>query len=203
VVGEEEAADKPGPIADWILRRATGRGWDDWFQALDRGGAERLAGQREVAAWLRDQYHCAPSWSQTIAAGYLRARVPGQPGQTADGFVAGVSRVVAAPASRVWRALADDGERLAWLCAATSVTASTPEKSLRLEPEDGTRVDLDLYKRGEAKCALTVQHRRLADAAAAAAARTFWAEALDRLRERVAAEPAPDPSPATEAPDPP
>ncbi|MBP8948290.1 MAG: SRPBCC domain-containing protein, partial [Candidatus Promineofilum sp.] len=59
-----------------------------------------------------------------------------------------------------------------------------PPKSLRLTWEDGTSVEVALTDKGE-RTTVTVQHNKLADAAAAEQMKGYWAEVLTRLGDHV------------------
>ena len=81
----------------------------------------------------------------------------------------------------VFHAWADDATRAHWLPdAAITIRKATPPKSLRLTWADGTSVEVGLADKGD-RTAVSVQHTKLPDAAAAERMKAYWAEALGRL----------------------
>jgi hypothetical protein len=56
------AAETPAPAlatSDAAIRERTGRGWEEWFDALDEwGGGERS--HREIARWVGEQLGVVP-----------------------------------------------------------------------------------------------------------------------------------------------
>ena len=67
-----------------------------------------------------------------------------------------------------------------------TISKATPNKSLRIAWGDGkTRVDVELYPKGEGKTQVSVQHSKLASAAAAAKQNAYSRQALERLTDVV------------------
>src|SRR5918996_2281461 len=98
---EAGGADVPLPTSDEAIRERTGRGWEEWFDPLDRWSA---AGRphREIARWVADQLRIEPlAWNvQAITVAYERARGGRAVGEHEDGFAVSVSRTVAVPVDR-------------------------------------------------------------------------------------------------------
>ncbi len=76
-------------ISDAAVRKATGKGWDEWFALLDSEGAEALP-HKQIARLLHDRGYIASSWwCQMVTVGYERARGKRVLGETESaGFVA-------------------------------------------------------------------------------------------------------------------
>src|SRR5215207_5981830 len=93
------AAEKP-PLAtsDDEIRRRTGRGWEEWFDALDEWGAAERA-HREIARWLAEQQGIDPlAWNaQAIAYSYERTHGLREVGEHPEGFTVTASKTVAVP----------------------------------------------------------------------------------------------------------
>ena len=69
-----------------------------------------------------------------------------------------------------------------------TIRTATPKKSLRILWGDGkSRVDVMFYAKGKGKSQVSVDHRRLADGKEAARMKSYWSQALDRLKERLEA----------------
>src|SRR5688572_29079239 len=148
----------PLTVSEEVIRRRTGRGWEEWFDLLDEWGAgDRKHG--EIAAHVMEA-HDADGWSaQAVTVSYERARAGRAVGQHSDGFTVSATKTVAVPVERLYDAFLDErpaelGER----------TATRP-KSARFDWGDaGTRVHVTFWPKGDAKSALAVSHERLPDA---------------------------------------
>jgi uncharacterized protein YndB with AHSA1/START domain len=138
-------------VSDEAVRRATGRGWEEWIRWLDeRGAADRS--HQEIVALLREQGGVESGWwQQMVTVGYERAKGRRVEGQTADtGFQIGVSRTIPLPVDEVWRRLTGpDGVR-AWLGDAPT---------LRFEP--GEQYCLDDGTTGEVRVAVAGDRLRV------------------------------------------
>ncbi|HEV2784946.1 MAG TPA: DUF4287 domain-containing protein [Solirubrobacteraceae bacterium] len=167
-----------------VIRRRTGRGWEEWFDLLDAWGAvDRPHG--EIARWLAAE-HGADGWSsQSIAVSYERARGLRAVGERADGFAATATKTVAVPVEVLYDAFADESLRARWLPGAElrRRTATRP-KSARFDWGDGqTRLIVSFVAKGEAKSTLALSHERIADAEQAERHKAFWRERVAVLKE--------------------
>jgi len=124
-----------------------------------------------------------------ITVYYEQARGMRVPHQTAEGFAANGSRTLSVGLPALYRAWADEKERRRWLPdARLEIRGATPKRSLRIVWGDGkSRLDVMFYDKGKGKSQVTVDHRRLADAKEAARMKSYWAAALDRLKEKLEA----------------
>jgi Domain of unknown function (DUF4287) len=167
------------------VERATGRGYEAWFDLLDTwGAAERKHG--EIAAWLIDEHGVDGWWAQTVTVEFERARGLREPGGGRDGFFsASASKTVAVPVERLFAAFVDPGLRARWLPGAELRERTTqPCRSARFDWEDGaTRLVVGFTAKGEAKSQVALEHERLPDAEASEKARAYWREHLVALKE--------------------
>ncbi|HEY3444632.1 MAG TPA: DUF4287 domain-containing protein [Paludibaculum sp.] len=171
-----------GTISSDAVKAKTGKGWDDWFTLLDAAGAAKWP-HKETAAWLHTAHAVPAWWRQMITVEYERARGLRQVCEKVNGFSASISRTLAAPAERVYPFWVDTELRSQWLPANPKIRKATENRSLRITWPDGTNVDVMFYPKGDAKMQLTVEHARLADAAAVQTRKEFWSAALARLKE--------------------
>lgn len=103
-------------------------------------------------------------------------------GPPAEGYRAYASKTVNVPVDRLFQAWADDSVRAGWLGEGKlTVRGTTENKSLRARWEDGTSVDVRFTAKGDAKSEVSVDHRQIADEAAAAAQKSVWKESLAKL----------------------
>jgi hypothetical protein len=170
--------------SDETVRRASGRGWAEWFALLDAwGAADRAHG--EIAAWLAAEHDVASWWTQAITVEYEHARGLRAPGGGRDGlFSAGASKTVAVPVERLFAAFVDAEQRERWLCgAALRERTSQPGRSARFDWDDGsTRVLVGFTAKDEARSQVALQHERLPSSEAAEKAKAFWRERLTALK---------------------
>jgi len=177
-------AEAPLVVSDEVIRRRTGRGWEEWFDLLDAEGAsERPHG--ENARWLSEE-HSVDGWSaQTITVSYERARGLRAVGQRPDGFSVTAQKTVAVPVDRLYEAFVDESLRERWLPDGElrERTATRP-KSARFDWGDGeTRVIVGFEAQGEAKSTAALAHERIPDAEQAERMKTYWRERVATLKE--------------------
>jgi uncharacterized protein YndB with AHSA1/START domain len=173
--------------SDAVLEARTGCTWERWVSALDRVQAYTWS-HREIAAHVREKYEIPGWWAQGVTVGYERIKGLRAVGQRRDGsFEATKSRTFAVPLVRLYRAFHDARSRARWLPGVKlTVRAATRGKSMRITWPDRTSVAVAFTSKGPAKSQVAVQHGKLADRAAAARMKQYWAERLDALQEVLA-----------------
>lgn len=177
-------ATAPG-MSDAAVRKRTGKDWAEWFALLDSAGCAALDHKGIVAKV--DAAGGGDWWSQMITVAYERARGLRVKHQKTDGFSVSASRTLPVSAATVFARWKDARKRKSWLPDPLTITTATAAKSLRIAWGDGaTRVEVNLYEKGPQKCQVSVEHNKLADAAAAERMKAFWGEALDRLKATLA-----------------
>jgi hypothetical protein len=182
---ETKANDAPAlTVSDEVIRRRTGRGWEEWFDLLDEWGAIARP-HAEIARWLASE-HGIDGWSsQSVTVSYERARGLRAVGEHADGFAVTASKTVAVPVERLYDAFVEESQRERWLPDGNlrERTATRP-KSARFDWGDGdTRVIVGFEAKGDAKSLVALEHARLADATEAERMKAFWRERVAVLKE--------------------
>lgn len=174
-------------IGDEAVRKATGKGWEEWLAILDEAGAKGMD-HPAIVAVLHDTHGLADWWSQMVTVGYEQARGLREKNQTATGFQASMSKTIAAPVARLYKAWADEAEREKWLGdIPVEVRVANEDKNIRLTwlkdgPEQGTPVEVGFFVKDGARGMVQVQQNKLADAEAVARVRAFWSVKLETLR---------------------
>jgi uncharacterized protein YndB with AHSA1/START domain len=191
---EPSTAEEPVLAAsDDAIRRRTGRGWEEWFDALDEWGAAERP-HREIARWVAEQLGIEPlAWNtQAVTVSYERARRSRAVGERVDGFAVTASKTVAAPVEALYEAFVDESWRVRWLPAGgLRVRTATKARSARFDWGDGsTRVAVAFTAKGEAKSIVALEHARLADAQEAKTMKAFWRERVAAVKELLEQEPA-------------
>jgi hypothetical protein len=174
------------PTSDESMRKATGRGYAEWFAILDGRGA-RERSHTETAAWLVADQAVAGWWSQAITVGYERARGRALH-QMAVGYRIGANRTIGVGADRLLAAIADEVTRARWLPDA----AMTPRRrgampaalTLRFDwAEPASRLAFFIVPKGPDKATVSVEHDRLPDPAAGERLKAFWRDRLADLKK--------------------
>ncbi len=164
----ERAALTLSRLSSESLREATGRGWEEWLEALDGAGAADWS-HKEIVACLEREHPEVSSgwWRQSITVGYEQARGKRAVGETPGaGFQVGVQRTVAATATEAWELIPWNRLRMTW----------QPEGW----PAPAT-LQLKLLVSGAGKTAIHAQLEKLPDTDARDAMRTHWRAALERI----------------------
>ena len=173
-------------MSDEKVKAATGCAWERWVKALDHDGGKEMS-HRDLARHIHEKYKTPSWWTQTVAVGYERIRGLRARGQQRSGdWSINKSKTIAVPMKKLFAAFKDARKRAKWLDAKLTVRAATPEKSMRIQWEDGTAVDVGFYPRGESKSQVALSHRKLASKAEADRMRAFWSERLDALASLIA-----------------
>jgi uncharacterized protein YndB with AHSA1/START domain len=189
-------------ISSESVRDATGRGWDEWLEALDTAGAAEWSHKETVAHLAREHPAVSGWWRQAITVGYEQARGKRVLGETADaGFQLGVQRTVAVNPREAWELVAsrpelwlgegaavkfEPGARFDSPAASGEIRVVKPGQRLRMAwqplgwPAPAT-LQLTFTESGAGKTAIGVHLERLPDAAAREEMRGRFREALDRI----------------------
>ena len=183
-----KAATKRARMSDEAVKAKTGKAWKEWFAILDRAGAAKMTHQ-EIATHLHTKHAVPPWWTQMVTVTYEQERGLRDKHQRPDGFQISVSRTVNAPLTKLYKSVADDKNRGTWLKEkGLVVRKATPNKTMRVTWSDGKQnLEFYFYRRDEKKSQIVAQHSKIPDAKTAAKLKTYWSEALDRLRQSLEA----------------
>jgi len=173
-------ADLAG-MSDEAVARRTGRDWAEWTAWLDARSAAELP-HPDIARLVAEEVESG-WWAQTVTVGYERIRGLRETGQRRDGaYEANRSRTIHVDAETLFRWISEPALRQRWLPADVTERAVNPPKSVRLDWPDGTRVQLYVESRGDAKARISAQHTGLPDRDALEEGRRWWSERLDALK---------------------
>lgn len=142
---------------------------------------------REIAVVAHRKFGAGAWWSQMVTVGYEQAAGLRRPHQRADRtYSVSCSRVVGAPASRVFDAWIDERLRERWLPggSALRVRRATKNKSLRITWTDGTTsLEVGFATPAAGRCRVAVEHSKLPSARQARQVKAFWGMRLGQLRQ--------------------
>jgi len=163
--------------------KATGRAWDEWLKVLDRAGAKALP-HKDIALMMSRKFDVPDWWSQMVTVGYEQARGLRLVNQRADGFSANASKTVQVELDKLYAAWSEPRQRSRWLPdAPLEVRRATDRKSMRITwTAGGSSVEVGFFDKGAGKSLVQVQHNKLRDAASVRRQKTYWGEALGRLK---------------------
>lgn len=173
---------KVAGVTDAAVTKATGKDWQQWLTLLDRCGGRDMA-HKSIAELLSAQHKLDGWWAQAITVGYEQARGLRQVLEQADGFAASISRTVNAKLGTLYEAFAEEAKRLEQ--AGHSVSRSKDGKSLRVNLDDGSKLEMNLSGKGK-RSQVNVAHRRLKSAKQAKESNAFWKVTLDELQAKLA-----------------
>ena len=134
-VATAPAAEPVLPTSDEAIRQRTGRGWEEWFDALDAWDAAERP-HREVAVWVAEQLGIDPlAWNaQAITVAYERAHGGRAVGSTSPGSRSPRRRPWRCPSRALYMAWVDEDRRERWLPAAPlRGRTATPPRSARFD----------------------------------------------------------------------
>ncbi len=173
-------------MSDDAVKAKTGKNWKQWFTILDKAGGKKLSHQ-EIVKYLSDEHAVGPWWRQMVTVTYEQARGLRQPHQKPAGFEISVSRTINVPLSKLYRAFETDKARTSWLAEdKLGVRTSTANKTIRgAWNEVKTSLEISFIAKNDNKSLVVVTHRKLPNAKAAATMKSFWGQALDRLRASI------------------
>lgn len=178
---------KSGPrMSDEAVQAKTGKTWDEWFSILNRAGGRKMSHQ-EIVKLLNSKHNVGPWWCQMVTVTYEQQSGLRENHQRPDGYQISVSRTVNTSLSRLYKAFASDATRNDWLAEdGLEVRKATPNKSMRVTWKDKkTSLEINFYAKSADKSQVVVQHSKLPSASAASRMKTYWSNALDRLRTTV------------------
>lgn len=174
---------EPG-FSDAAIRKATGRGWDEWFALLDAWGGTKHS-HPDIARHVADAHGVDGWWAQSVTVGYERARGMRALHERPDGFSMSASKTFPVPVERLFAAFVEPEERERWLEAvALRNRTSQPHKSARFDVLPGeTRLNATFIAKGPEKAVVQLQQERLAGAEDVTRWKAVWKEQLAVLAD--------------------
>lgn len=169
-------------MSDESVKAKTGKIWKEWFAVLDKAGAAKMSHQ-EIVKYLHTKQDVGPWWQQMVTVTYEQARGLRELHQKPQGYEISVSRTLNAPVAKLYKSFANAKTRDSWLAEDGLVLRKgTPNKTIRFTWSDGkTSLVVAFLPKGD-KTQVVAQHSKLANAKASASMKTYWAKALDRLK---------------------
>ena len=182
MAAKAQAATKPMMTDDGI-RAKTGKGWEEWFAALDKAGAAKLD-HRGITDLLDKKWEPGPWWGQMIAVSYERARGIRAMNQKCDGeFSVSVTKVMPVGLAELFAAATDPKLRARWFPPGRfEETSKTANKYWRGKWKKDGRLEVGFYAKGPGKAQIALQSNKLSGPAAVETERAAWKKALEKLQ---------------------
>jgi len=194
IVDQQKPPRPAKPKAEWpklagtsdaVLKEKTGETWHGWVVRLDGAVAWQMK-HRDIARLVRElDPDVSGWWAQTITVGYERIRGLRDVGQKRSGaYEANKSRTYGVDVSTLYRMFAESRRRNRWLDGGfVKVRTSTKDKSMRIDWEGDTQVNLYFEAKGADKSRVSVQHTKLGAKADIESAKASWQARLDALAD--------------------
>ena len=178
------AQNRQEMMTDAAIRAKTGKGWDQWFAALDRKGA-KAKDHQAITALLRDGFGLSNWYAQMVAVSYERARGLRAMNQKCDGqFSVSVTKVVPVSLARLFATAT--ARQADWFPrGAFAESSRTTDKYWRGKWKSG-RLAIGFLAKGADKAQIAIDSEKLADAAAVEKERAAWKTALEKLSKLLA-----------------
>lgn len=167
--------------SDAAVVEATGRGYDEWCDLIDRWSGDSTD-HTAVAAYVHQELGVDHWWAQTITVGYERITGLRLPYQRPDGtFTAGKSKTVSVETELLRKMLVDDGHRSDLFPGTDTELRSKPSaKVIRMSIGPGVAlIGLDGVDPGRTK--VSVQHEKLPTYDSVEEWKFYWSEWLDAI----------------------
>lgn len=101
-------------MSDEAVKAKTRKTWKEWFSVLDRAGAKKMTHQ-EIANYLHTEHAVPPWWTQMVTVTYEQQSGLREKHQRPDGYQISVSRTINVPLTRLYKSVANEKSRSAWL----------------------------------------------------------------------------------------
>jgi len=168
-------------MSDDAVKAKTGKTWPQWLAALDKAGAKKLP-HPDIADMLHQKFKVPAWWSQMVTVEYERARGLRARHQLVDGFSLNASKTLSLDLKSLYARLADARARSRWFPKGKlEVSSTTEQKYFRAKWNGGTRLEINVYPKGDGKSQIAVQHSKFPDAKSMEVMRAEWKAALARL----------------------
>jgi uncharacterized protein YndB with AHSA1/START domain len=194
-------------MSEEALRARTGKGWEEWYAALDAHGGPAL-GRRALNEHIYGQPGVDAWWTATLVQEYEVARGVVEKDGRPKGYTVCSTKTINAPVGRVFAAFASADALDRWLGTGHQLDFQVdgrlanadgntgtfkkirPDKDLKLFWEHpgltpGTTVEVLFQSKGADKCGLVLNHERIARRDEADGLRAAWSRAFDALKGAV------------------
>ncbi len=139
--------DKINKISSDAVKKATGKGWDEWIKTIDQLGATKMT-HKQIAQMLWDKKLIKSGWwCQMVTVGYEYAKNRRTTGETEQtGFEIGAQKTLPIKAQAAWELITSAKGREIWL--GKTKDFKLQEKS-PYKTNEGTKGEIRTISKGE------------------------------------------------------
>lgn len=172
-------------MTDTAIKAKTGKGWAQWFAALDKKGASGKDHQT-ITALLRRDFGLSDWYAQMVTVSYERARGLRAKNQKCDGrFSVSVTKVMPVPLRRLFDT-ATAGQPDWFPKGAFAESSRTRDKYWRGKWKSG-RLAIGFIAKGTDKAQIAIDIEQLPGAEAVERERAAWKAAVEKLSKLLTA----------------
>lgn len=169
--------------SDPVIREHTGRGWDQWREAIEAWPGHEQ-GHASVASWLQEEHGVPGWWAQAVTVGWERITGRRQSHQMSDGtFTANRSATIVTDHVALG-AMLRDGRGLADLFPGLEpvLRSRVTSKNVRVGLARGV-AEIGVVPKEEGRVTVTVAHAKLGTAEEVTRWKAYWRDWLQALDE--------------------
>jgi hypothetical protein len=171
--------NRQGTMTDEAIKAKTGKGWAQWFAALDKAGAAKCK-HKAIAALLEEKMGVGPWYAQMVAVSYERSRGIRAMNQKCDGeFSVSVTKVMPVPLSRLF-AVATAKQADWFPRGAFTESSRTKDKYWRGKWKTG-RLAMGFIAKEAGKAQIAIDSGQLPGPEAVEKERAAWKKAVEKL----------------------
>lgn len=168
-------------IGNEAVKKATGKGWKDWFSILDKEGSTSKS-HKEIAAWLSENSELSGWWAQMVTVQYERERGMRKVHEKKDGFEAGKSKTFSVPIETIYDAWINRTKRSEWMDDPKfTIRKANTNKSIRITWPDNTNLVVYLTAKGPKKTQISIQHNKLKNKSDVKERKIYWQKQIQQL----------------------
>lgn len=178
------------PTSTSAIAKATDRPWDEWIAAFDAAGAREMNHvdiAKQALKLMPESVEQKEWWAQGVSVAYEQhagLRVPGQ--SSTGGFQTSTSKTFHGDkdaALQAWLNLISTHTEFNGVDIKEAATTSetTKWRYWRVQLVDGSRVNVNISDKPNAKASIAVEHTKLASSDDIEKWRPYWKELLSRL----------------------
>lgn len=145
--------EKLNKISSEAVEKATGKGWDEWVEIIDKAGGAKMT-HKDIAkmidekGWLANRsLKSAGWWCQMITVGYEYAKNRRAVGETQEqGFEIGVQKMIYVPIDTLWNFIVSSKGIKLWLGDIDNLNL---ENGYKYKTKDGIEGEVRTIKKQE------------------------------------------------------
>lgn len=170
-------------ISDEAIYKATGAPWSHWLEVFTMMDAKELS-HKEIARKLAEDHKVPGWWCQMLTVKFEQEIGRRKPGDSRDGFSAGVSSTINGELDQVyqqWQKALEERKTYNTVVIAEQPTLTQTEnwRYWKLKLKNSTRVYVNFSPKAPWKVLVQITHEKLSDESAIAPWKAYWRSVLE------------------------